>query len=158
MTVKEQLVNDLNRANQHEMAEFILNNKEPEMEKLIDHAMESKHYLVFCKTCGKVYVDMPFKDYYKVHTYPEWDIWFCDATLHWAETKGEHKIYCFSDEKNYDISSSNSYACRKESWRKINKDMKDVVSMREGFLKNKKKNKVWITSNTSLQLKGEKHE
>jgi hypothetical protein len=146
MSAKDKLITDLKRANQNEMAAFILSNKQPEMEKLIEQAMEGKHYLVFCKTCGKVFVNMPFKDYYKAHTFPEWDIWFCDATLHWAETEGKHSIYCFSDEKNYDISGSNSSACHNESWAKIHRDMKAVVTMREKFMKNKNKNKLWVTS------------
>ena len=144
MSSKENLIADLRLANQTEMAVFIESNTDPTLNYLIDKALEGKRYIVFCKTCNRIFVDMPFQDYYKAHTYPEWDIWFCDATLHRAETEGKHSIYCFSSERNYDISGSNSTACRKESWKQIHKDMKDVVAMRESFMKNKKKNKVWI--------------
>lgn len=151
MNTKEKFASDLKRANQNGMADFILNNKDPNMEKLIDEALSNKQYLVFCKTCGKVYVDMPFKQYYKIHTHPEWDIWFCDAVLHWAETEGKHSIYCFSDAQNYDISGSLSFDCRNSSWPQIHRDMKDVVKMKKGFMKRRDKAKVWITS------KGENH-
>jgi hypothetical protein len=147
MSTKEKLVTDLKIVNQNEMATFIETNKDPTFDYLLNKAFEGKQYIVFCKTCHRVFVDMPFNEYYKYHTYPEWDLWFCDATLHWAETEGKHSIYCFSSERNYDISASNAYACRKETWKQIHRDMKDVVSMREGFMKLKRKNKVWIKEN-----------
>lgn len=149
MSIKVKFISDLKQANQTGMADFIVNNKTPEMEKYIEHAMEGKHYFVFCKTCGKVYVDMPFKQYYKIHTYPEWDIWFCDAVLHWAETEGEHSIYCFSDERRYDISGNLSFDCRNSSWPQIHRDMKDVIAMKEGFMKRRNKAQIWITSSTT---------
>ena len=144
MSTKEKLIADLRLAKQNDMALFIETNKDLTLGYYIDKALEGKRYIVFCKTCNRLFVDMPFQEYYKHHTFPGWDIWFCDATLHWAETEGTHAIYCFSNEKNYDISGSNNYACRNESWKQIHRDMKDVVTMRESFMKDKKKNKVWI--------------
>ena len=120
--LKLKLAKDLRFAGQAEMADFIMQSQSAEMENLIETALEGKHYLVFCKSCGKVFVDLPFREFYKKHTHPEWDLWFCDAVIHWAENPA-HSIYCFSDQRNYDISSSLAVDCRGSDLANVKRDV-----------------------------------
>lgn len=141
---KNKFIKDLRLSGQDGLADFVLNTKDPEVTKLLKQQMKGKRYLAICKTCNKVFVNMPFIDYYEAHTFPEWDVWFCDAVLHWATHKGLHYIYVFGPTANYDLSGSLAFDCQNETWEQILGDMKDVEAMREGFLKRPEKCVQWI--------------
>ena len=144
MSLLEKFAKDLRLSGQDGLADFVLKNDNPEIKKLFEQQMAGKRYLALCKTCSKVFVDMPFNEYYKAHTFPEWDVWFCDAVLHWATHKGLHYIYVFGPTANYDLSGNLAFDCRNETWEQILGDMKDVEVMREGFLKRPEKCVKWI--------------
>ncbi len=154
MSTKDKFIADLKRVGQSEMAAWALNVKDTDLEKQLEQVWKGKRYFAICKTCNKIYVDLPFKEYYKSHTFPEWDIWFCDAVLHWAETDGKHSIYCFGDDRKYDLSSSLAFDCRNETWPQIKRDMKDVVTMRKNFVARGKREN-WVMPLASSELKGE---
>lgn len=116
------MIKDLRLAKQNEMADFIQNNQDKALTPYIEKALEGKRYFVFCRTCGIIFVDLPFAEFYKKHTHPEWDLWFCDAVLHWADNPS-HSIYCFSDTRKYNISSSLAVDCRNIPFKQVKIDV-----------------------------------
>jgi hypothetical protein len=115
--LKEKIVKDLQSNGQSEMANWLLQNKSPEMNKLIDNVFKDENFFVVCTTCNKVFLNLPFKEFYEKHDFPDPDKWFFEAGIHFAENVN-HMIYAYSGKKaryvnSMNISSSLAVGCQR---------------------------------------------
>jgi hypothetical protein len=51
-------------------------------------------YLVKCETCGKVFIDLNYREFLNKHDFYNPDRWFLDVVLHFYETETKHNIIC----------------------------------------------------------------
>ena len=115
--LKEKVIKELQSNNQNEMANWLLQNKSSEMTKMLENVFKDERYFVVCTTCNKVFLNLPFKEFYEKHDFPDQDKWFFEAGIHFAENPS-HKVYAYSGKKarytnSMDISGSLAVGCQR---------------------------------------------
>lgn len=83
----------------------------PDKAKQLLAELKGKYVLTLCVSCGKVFVNMPFPDFLKVHSFPEPDRWFFEVGVHYTQNP-THKILGYStDNPAYNFSTQFKEAC-----------------------------------------------